>query len=34
MRLAHLTVIDGEFDFLQLLLDHGNKNKKKNIGFY
>jgi hypothetical protein len=33
MRLVHLTVIDGEFDFLQLLLDHSNEKKKKIVYF-
>jgi hypothetical protein len=33
MRLVHLTVIDGEFDFLQLLLDHGNEKKKADCLF-
>jgi hypothetical protein len=28
LRLVHLTVIDGEFDLLKLLLDHGNKKKE------
>lgn len=25
MRLIHLTVIDGEFEFAHLLIDHGRK---------
>jgi hypothetical protein len=31
MRLIHLTVIDGEFEFSQLLIDYGDKIERNDL---